>query len=146
MKRILFLLIIVLTLTSCSYTSFDHIEDENGSDDYSLANITEEDIINNKSSISYISIYTNDTDSGRASIEIFSGVKKITSFSGKDKIIVSFTVTEGNASLALATKDEIIHYFNINENNQEYVIDTNKKLYLKLAGESAKINLEYKYE
>ena len=93
-----------------------------------------------------ISIYTNDTDSGRASIEKFSGVKKITSLSGKDKIIVSFTVTEGNASLALATKDEIIHYFNINENNQEYVIDINKKLYLKLAGESAKINLEYKYE
>lgn len=146
MKRILLLLIIVLNLTSCSYTSFDHIEDENGSDDYSLVNITDEDIINSTSSISYISIYTNNTDSGSASIDKFSGVKKLTSISNKDKIIVSFTVIEGNASLCLVTKDEIIHYFNINENNQEYVIDTNKKLYLKLAGESANINLEYRYE
>lgn len=146
MKRILLLLIIVLNLTSCSYTSFDHIEDENGSDDYSLVNITDEDIINSTSSISYISIYTNNTDSGSASIDKFSGVKKLTSISNKDKIFVSFTVIKGNASLCLVTKDEIIHYFNINENNQEYVIDTNKKLYLKLAGESANINLEYKYE
>lgn len=146
MKRILLLFIIVLNLTSCSYISFDHIEDENGSDDYSLVNITDEDIINSTSSISYISIYTNNTDSGSASIDKFSGVKKLTSISNKDKIIVSFTVIEGNASLCLVTKDEIIHYFNINENNQEYVIDTNKKLYLKLAGESANINLEYRYE
>lgn len=145
MKRIL-LLIIVLILTSCSYDTIDHIEDENGSDDYSLVNITEEDIINSTSSISYISIFTNDTDSGSGSIEKFSGVKKITNISSKDKIVVGFTVTEGNASLCLVTKDEIIHYFNINENNQEYVIDTNKKLYLKLAGESAMIKLEYKYE
>lgn len=144
MKKIFLIIIFILCLTSCE--SFDHIDDLNGDNDYSLAQITEEDVINKNSGISLISTISNTTNGGTASIEKFSGIKKIREITKRNKIIVSFKLNSGNASLCIVSKTEIIHTFNINEENQEYIINTKEKIYLKLAGESAKVNIEYSFE
>jgi len=145
MKKLLIIFLLILTLTSCG-SSFKHIEDENGEEDYSLVHIPEADIIDGASSISFVSIFTNTNDGGSASIEKFSGVKKLATLTKKDKVIVNFEVTSGNALLCIVSKSEILHYFELNKNNQEYVIETNEKIYLKLAGESAKVDIKYTIE
>lgn len=144
MKKLLLVFIMILCLTSCK--SFDHIEDENGADDYSLVQLVEEDIINKNSGVALISIISNTSDGGNASIEKFSGVKKFAEIKNKNKIIVSFDLSSGNARLCIVSKTRILHTFNINEENQEYIINTNEKIYLKLAGESAKVNIKYSFE
>lgn len=144
MKKILLLICFILLLTGCE--SIDHIEDTNGDSDYSLAQITTQDIIDKNRGISLISIITNSNNGGSVKIEKFSGVKKLVDITKKNKIIVSFELIKGNASLCIVTKDKIIHQFNINEDNQEFIINTTQKLYFKLAGESAKVNINYTIE
>lgn len=144
MRKLLIIFLLILTLTSCS--SFQQIEDENGEEDYSLVHIPDADIIDGASSISLVSIFTNTNDGGSASIEKFSGVKKLATLTKKDKVTVNFEVTTGNAVLCIVSKSEILHYFEVNKENQEYLIDTNEKIYLKLAGESAKVKITYTIE
>ena len=145
MKKLLIIFLLILTLTSCG-SSFQHIEDENGPDDYSLVQLTDEDVIRSTSSISLISIYSNINDEGSAKIERFSGVKRLATLTKKDKVTVDFEITSGNAVLCIVSKSEILHYFELNKDNQEYVIETNEKIYLKLAGESAKVDIKYTIE
>lgn len=145
MKKLLIIFLLILTLTSCG-SSFHQIEDENGEEDYSLVHIPEADIIDGASSISFVSIFTNTNKGGSASIEKFSGVKKLDTLTKKDKVTVNFEVTSGNAVLCIVSKSEILHYFELNKDNQEYVIETNEKIYLKLAGESAKVDIKYTIE
>lgn len=144
MKKILIILLLIISLTSCK--SFDHIEDLNGDNDYSLVQITNNDIIKNNSSISLISIFNNTNKGGSVEIEKFSGVKKIANITKKNKLIVSFELSSGNASLCVVSKNAILHYFSPKQDNQVYQINTNEKIYLKLAGESARVNIVYSIE
>lgn len=146
MKKVIVLLFLLFVLTSCSGIIFDHIEDINGEDNYSLAELTEDDILSSKSNLSLLSIFTTTPSGGNASIEKFSGVRNITEIKNKNKIIINFKLDNGNAALCICSKTKILYYFNINEENQEYVINTNEKLYLRLAGESAKVEIKYTFE
>lgn len=146
MKKILLIICFIFLLTSCKARSINEIEDENGPDDYSLVQLTDEDVIKSTSSISLISIYSNINDEGSAKIERFSGVKRLATLTKKDKVTVDFEITSGNAVLCIVSKSEILHYFELNKDNQEYVIETNEKIYLKLAGESAKVDIKYTIE
>lgn len=146
MKKLLLVICFIFLLTSCKAMSINEIEDKNGVDDYSLVQLTDDDVIKSTSSISIISIYSNTNKGGSARIERFSGVKKLATLTKKDKITVDFEVTSGNAVLCIVSKSEILYYFEVNKENQEYLIDTNEKIYLKLAGESAKVKITYTIE
>lgn len=142
---IVFILFLSLTLTSCS-----HIEDTNGPDDYSLVEISNDEIVSGKSYSTSVGKLT--TQTGRTiklKISKFSGVENVQSFKTTNSDItftVSIEVTQGNFKAVLVQNNKIIHEFNNNQNNQ--IVKVSKgtgSVAVYIAGESAKFNLTIEY-
>ena len=148
MKRLLsiiFIIFLSLTLTSCS-----HIEDTNGPDDYSLVEISNDEIVSGKSYSTSVGKLT--TQTGRTiklKISKFSGVENVQSFKTTNSDItftVSIEVTQGNFKAVLVQNNKIIHEFNNNQNNQIVTVSKGTgSVAVYIAGESAKFILTIEY-
>lgn len=151
MKKNLCCLLCAALLFSASGCSSVEIEDTNGADDYSLATITEENIINEDLGASGLSkSESSHTDLITYSSKNFSGVEEIYTsdyFMNSDVIIEvnTLSVTEGNLSLVVLLDDEIVHEFKAGELTETFEMeDVNGTVDIKIAGESAKFEFQMK--
>jgi len=126
---------------------FEHIEDTNGIDNYSLTTITDRDIVKLNSGPLYET--SDDKPHGsKPDFSIFSGVMEIYS---KDCVnenlqidVTNIKITKGNLRVILLVDDEIMHDFNINESSQSFVLnEVSGHVAIRIAGESAKFKMEY---
>lgn len=148
MKKMLAFAIIaalaLLVLSGCA----SHIEDTNGSDDFSLQTITDQNIISGMSSISVSS--TKSSNSSRTTLKVgkFSGVKTLEKLqSGSYEFTVTFNAEAGNCRLVICDDENILSDIDIGAKDQTITVKSNdSKLYLKIAGESAKFDIEYSYK
>lgn len=148
MKKMLAFAIIaalaLLVLSGCA----SHIEDTNGSDDFSLQTITDQNIISGMSSISVSS--TKSSNSSRTTLKVgkFSGVKTLEKLqSGSYEFTVTFNAEAGNCRLVICDDENILSDIDIEAKDQTITVKSNdSKLYLKIAGESAKFDIEYSYK
>jgi hypothetical protein len=142
---LLLVLVFMLGLTACGV----EIADTNGPDDYSLATITEENIINmDLGSSSYsMSPGSEDDDYMEKDTKFkgkeFSGVTSIymTNFLGKSDVAVdvyNLTVDSGNFALMVLLDGEIVHEFKIGELTETFEMqDINGTFEIVMAGETA---------
>jgi hypothetical protein len=140
MKKILFIILSCLALTSCTYK---HIEDTNGVDNYSLVTLTDDDITNNVSSyVATLSsqIYINGIN--KVTIKKFSGVKIIDTFSKDGIINTSIILNEGNLRVCLVNDNLIEYDFDLFADDS-YTFEVKNKCKLVIAGESANFKMEY---
>lgn len=143
MKKLLFIILSCLTLTSCS---FGHIEDSNGVDDYSLVTITNEEIIDNSNF--YVQTMSSQVViNGKYTVKInkFSGVKSINDFNKQgQQITINSTITlnEGNLKICLVNEHEIEYEFNL-FGSDSYTFKVGNDCKLVIAGESANFKMEY---
>ena len=150
MKRKIALLIVlcigvVFCLCAC------HIEDKNGPDDYSLVEITDEKILKNTTSYTQTGAVASES---QHEVEFdcrkFSGVKtlkKIT-YTGGIRLEINYDIEldSGNFRAVLIHDGEIVMDLPIGE-NQQIVIDSPKRSYeIKIAGESADVEIELEYK
>ena len=133
----------MLTLTSCG-----QIEDINGSNDYSLNTLTDEDFFINTNVVKIGSVTTRFNNTVKISVKKMSGVDRIEKINlslGSLTITTNLNVTSGNIKLVLIMNDTIIKEFKINaEDSYTGTISGNYEL--KIAAESAKFNLSYTIE
>lgn len=157
MKAIICLLSAVLLSGCTSLTK--HIEDTNGSDDYSLAVITDANIVNKD--LGALNISTSMSSFNNDVLNITSGVKvKSKKFSGVYEVmygnfmfnsdvimdLVSIDVKSGNFKACVVYDDKIIHTYDNNSTLLEYTAyDINGYLALIIAGESADFELNISY-
>ena len=142
MKKLACLLLVgvmVLTLAGCGV----EIEDTNGAEDYSLATITEQNIIDMDLGSSS---YSESTSSLSSRIKYkgndFSGVAEIYNTNilmGSLTIdVTSLEVTEGNFALVVLKDDVIVGEFAVDEESQSITIDDAEGyITIRIAGESA---------
>ena len=137
---LLFSILLVMSLTACGV----EIEDTNGDDDYSLATITEENILKLDLGGSSYSTSGDDITTGQKySSKNFSGVVEIYTISllGKSDIeidLASIFVKKGNFKLVVVVDDEIVHEFDNEEMMQTFRLDDiSGDVSIRMAGESA---------
>ena len=150
MKRKIALLIVlcigvVFCLCAC------HIEDKNGPDDYSLVEITDEKILKNTTSYTQTGAVASES---QHEVEFdcrkFSGVKtlkKIT-YTGGIRLEINYDIEldGGNFRAVLIHDGEIVMDLPVGE-DQQIVIDSPKRSYeIKIAGESADVEIELEYK
>ncbi len=136
-----FILSIVLTLTSCAA----QIEDTNGTDNYDLNTLTDEDFFKQSNVTKFGSVTSKINNQATLKVKKMSGVEaldKINVSSGNLTIHTNLKITAGNIKLVLIYNDEIIKEFKINEEDS-YTGIVNGVYYLKIATESANFNLQY---
>ncbi len=140
---VLLFISVLLTLTSCG-----QIEDINGSNDYSLNTLTDEDFFINTNVVKIGSVTTRFNNTVKISVKKMSGVDRIEKINlslGSLTITTNLNVTSGNIKLVLIMNDTIIKEFKINaEDSYTGTISGNYEL--KIAAESAKFNLSYTIE
>lgn len=148
MKKILCVLltlVFMFTITGCG----PEIEDTNGPDDYTLATITDDNIINLDLGASGYSMSPGSesedymTTNTKFKADNFSGVSEIfgTNLLGKSDITIdlnSIQVDSGNFRLMVLLDDEIVYEFNNDELLQTCELrDVNGYVSIRMAGESA---------
>ena len=143
MKRKIFaFLSTILLLTSCS---FGHIKDKNGKDDYSIATISEEEMINGSNYVALGFFSTHIFSTANCNSKKFSGVKTIATVnieSENENIVITSSVTSGNFML-IFVKDEVIEvkaYANSLINVSK--ASMNGLYEIKVVGESASFDVE----
>ena len=145
MKKSVFVLFItlVLLLSSCS---LKQIEDTNGEEDTSLVTLTDDDIINGSSSISYVSVQHRSDGKASLSVDTFSGVKEVDTikFDSDAVFDINVKLDKGNLAVVLIKNDEIVHRIPVNEETK-ITLEKDVKYYLVVAGESAGFKIEYNY-
>lgn len=127
----------------------EHIEDTNGTDNFSLQTITDANIINrdigamgletSTDSISNTTTYSSDK---------FTGVEEIYGtniWGNRFEITVNHArVDSGNFKIVLLENDKIVHEFTLNELTQTFVLDNpDGYISLRIAGESADFKFDY---
>ena len=121
-----------------------HIEDTNGEDDFSLAVITEDEIVTaSRNYAATGSTYETVGDVHVITVEKFSGVWQVGRYDlteGSATFNVEMSVKRGNCRLVLVNDGKIVHDFDIN-GADSYTITTVGEYYIMLAGESAEISL-----
>ena len=135
----------LIAITCCGCDK--HIEDINGDDNFSLATLTEQQIIKNNSSISSVSVGNQWNNKYDLKVNKFSGVKelkKITLKSGTQKITADVNVSSGNFRMVLISNGKIVYDFDIN-GTSSYTISAGTYI-IKIAGESASFNLTFNIE
>jgi len=144
--------IILLFLVLCSFclVGCGHIEDTNGPDDYSLCELSFDNIINGISSSTEM-VSSNIQIGNKCTVKVkkFSGVKKIDEFrlnSDNFSINLSCEVASGNLMVVLVKDDKLIKEFVVNKDNQSFTINNGDgKYYLYVLGESAQYKIVYEY-
>lgn len=130
-------------------SDLEHIEDTNGADNYSLQQITDDNIINmdigalnlveTKELLNNLPTYKSDKFTGVSDIyntNIWGNRFEIT--------IYNLQVKSGNLRLVLIHNDEIVHEFKVNELSETYVLENpDGTVALRLAGESADFEFSY---
>lgn len=107
-----FILPIVLTLTSCAA----QIEDTNGTDNYDLNTLTDEDFFKQSNVTKFGSVTSKINNQATLKVKKMSGVEvldKINVSSGNLTIHTNLKITAGNIKLVLIYNDEIIKEFKI---------------------------------
>lgn len=144
MKKLLCLMMIVLAVFGAVGCGSVAIEDTNGAEDFSLATITDENIVNQDLGCSaYSAPAEENTGIGKYKGNDFSGVAELYTINllGKSDLTIdvsSIQVDEGNFRLMVLQDDEIIYEFDLEEMDQTFALrDTNGTVSVKMAGESA---------
>lgn len=144
MKKVFLLIIMCFMLVGCS-----HIEDTNGSDDYSIVTYSNDDILNKSSS--YITVgYSESIKSlggktiGKVNCNKFSGIKNIekSRYDSKVNIDIKCNVTSGNFKVVVIY-DDMIYKTILANTSQSFSMNVDGYLTIKIVGESAKFSLEY---
>lgn len=127
----------------------EHIEDTNGSDNYALEVITNENVELMDYGAKGFSITTDGvTGRERYSSKKYSGVTQVygaMSLGNTYTIYINyFDVSDGNAALFLTMDDKIVCEFAPNQGSQSFTVENAKGSFvsLRLAGESAKFKLD----
>lgn len=148
MKKIL-CLVLALAFAFCTVGCGVEIEDANGPDDFSLTEITDDNIINLDLGASSYSQSPSSEDTADLSkvtkfkSNSFSGVAEIygKNLIGKSDLTIDVTsiqVDEGNFRLLVLLDDQIVHEFDLEEMNQTYELrDVSGNVSVRMAGESA---------
>lgn len=142
MKKIflIFILLICLSLTSCS---FGQIEDVNGDDNYELATLSKEEIFTYKNSVTVGSVEKSTNSGFNFDCAKLSGnylIKTITPKNRTLKVLIDFKITKGNAFLALVCDDEIIQEIPHNTSSV-YTVSGSEDVQLRILGESCQIDI-----
>ncbi len=148
MKKVIIaimILIMALALTGCGV----EIPDENGPDNFNLATITVDNIVNMDLGASSYSVSPSSEDEDymttmtKVKGKEFSGVAELyqTNLVGKSDMTVyldNISVESGNFKVLVLLDDEIVHEFNNQEMLQECELrDVKGSLSVKIAGETA---------
>lgn len=140
---IIFLFLIIgIMLVSCS-----HREDTNGESDTSLTTLNDGDIVNGASSLSSGRTENKRNDRGEIKVNKFSGVQVIDSINVRDTSeVLTYKITHesGNLRAVLVKDGEIYSDLVIDGNDNSIALTESGKYDLKIAGESAKFEMEYK--
>ena len=127
----------------------EHIEDTNGADNYSLQQITDENIINMDIGALNLTKETSlVSDLPEYSSKKFTGVEEIylNNIYGNrfDITLYNTHIKEGNFRVVLLHNGEIVHEFKLNELVQSYTLKNPEgTVSLRIAGESANFKLSY---
>lgn len=148
MKKLIIFVLFCLIFVLGSCKKIGKYPDTNGSDNYSLEPITDENIIKTTKGLA-INFVTSSNYSLEGNIKVhqnaleLSGVRTVTSFKkGTYDITVDFKVLSGNTKLIITDGDKIIHEFSPNESGQTYTLNAFKRCYMKIGGESLEYELE----
>lgn len=136
----------VFFLSSC----VAHKADTNGLDDYSLTEITTEDILSPYgSNVTTGSLRVQNGNKCTVKIKKLSGVNELFSLpigNSDLHLTIDAEVTAGNCRVVLCAIDQILEEIPINEGEQEITVhNLNDKVFLKVAGESAQLKITYEY-
>lgn len=148
MKRKIAILL-VICLSAAFFLCSCHIEDKNGPNDISLVSINDEKILNSNTNSQKASILETSGKRVEYRCEKFSGVKtlkKIT-YTGGIKLEINYSIelSEGNFRAVLIHEDEIVMDLPVGI-DQKIVIESPKRSYdIKIAGESASVDIELEY-
>ena len=141
------LLLILFVFSGCSPYRWSEIKDTNG-EDRTLQTITDADFIKLNSSLSFISVSNYQNGKTILTIDKFSGVKTLETFSGGEyELTLTLKSDKGNIKLALCSGGAVIKEFEVGETEQVCSFDCSSgRVYFKLAGEEANVDLEYSYK
>lgn len=129
---------------------FSHIPDENGSEDYSLCIITEEEILDTSNSFFRQNAINGSENNGNrfSKAEWFSGVYSLQKFTISDEecyqIHYSCVRNSGNLRIVLIKDGQIIQDFNQDENSP-IAIEQAGDYEIKIAGESAQYVFNWRF-
>ncbi len=151
-KIILPVLALIFVVVGCIWifsSDLEHMEDTNGADNYSLQQITDDNIINmdvgalnvgrKKSAVSDTVSYSSHKFTGVT--DIFTKNMVANRF---DITVNHAAVNSGNFKMVLVYNDEIVHEFKLNELTQEFTLKNVKgTVSLRIAGESADFMFDY---
>lgn len=146
-KITIFLLFFVI-LTGCSKM---HIEDTNGLEDYSLQEITEEDILTSTRVLYQMSIENSKIENGvqivSKSANVFTGVDCLEKLTIKSPFTITITTSleAGNFRVVIIKDGQIIDDGLINGTFTKTYTESGK-YQLKIVGESAKFKISYSIE
>lgn len=153
MKRTVCKIVVLLLLLSISLLTFSscmsHIEDTNGEDDHSLCSLTDEDMVDGGSYLQQGS--TRSEINGKVKIRInkFSGVNTIESIRIRGeakKLTLTATVESGNFRLFIVKDGEIFADLKADGTQDSVTFSDNGEYHLRIAGESAHIEIAYEIE
>lgn len=130
-------------------SDLEHIEDTNGTDNYTLQQINDFNII--KMDTGAINVAQSDelfNNLPTLKSKKFTGIHEVysTNIIGNrfDITLYNTTVKSGNFKIVLVYNDEIVHEFALNELEQTYTIKKPKgNISLRIAGESADFKFSY---
>lgn len=147
MKKVLLIILGFLFLESCGINNLKHIEDINGEDNYSLNTLTEKDILSKNPHALFVkSLRTEKNKKIKFSCEKFSGVSDITSYNlEEDKeyiFIVNATINKGNGEIFIYKDGKKVASIDWRLNQEIKLENINGKIYFRIAGESANMNIE----
>ena len=139
---LMILLFFVIMLTACK-----HVEDTNGTDDYTIQTYTDADILSNHNKYVVVGmVQTSLRNQGKFNASKLSGVCKIDQVNAKNETItfdLDVKCENDNMKVVLIHGDKIIKDFKINSQETYTIENANGKYILKVVGESAKFKINY---
>ncbi len=151
-KILLSVFTLIFVVVGCIWlfsADLEHIEDTNGADNYSLQQITDDNIINmDVGALNYGRKKSAVFDTVTYSSKKFTGVAEIfTKNIVTNRLYITVNhaaVNSGNFKMVLVYNDEIVHEFRLNELTQEFTLENVKgTVALRIAGESADFMFDY---
>ena len=145
MKKKIILSLLILSLV-LNWTSCSHVEDTNGSSDYSIVTYSDKDIITKNSFLLNNSVKTSKNEINNISAKKFSGVYQLEKTKVDNQNIYyhfESKIESGNFKIVIIHGEKIIKEIEINSIT-DFTIDSASGTYLlKIVGESARFSLTY---